>query len=137
MLGSGCEIQFPPFKDKVALASKFGEFFAQKIVTIHGKLDEMPVDVSPDKTTPSLLVVCIDTVLPVITKIFHCRIIYLPTSGNVPVHPMSKKLGLELNFHNFRPVSNLQYVSKLTEKAVFIQTHGQNIIAQKRPCSKS
>ena len=28
---------------------------------------------------------------------------------------------------NFRPVSNLQYISKLTEKAVFIQTHGQMV----------
>ena len=33
-LGSGREIQFLPFKEKVALANKFGEFFAQKIVTI-------------------------------------------------------------------------------------------------------
>lgn len=41
------------------------------------------------------------------------------------VHPLLKKLGLELNFSNFRPVSNLQYISKLTEKAVFIQTHSQ------------
>ena len=124
LLGSGCEIQFPPFKDKVPLASKFGEFFAQKIAIIQGKLDEMSVDVSPSKTdsqpeissiepmtsftlltehevrklieaTPKkscaldpmptpLFVVCIDTLLPVITKIFHCRMIYLPSSGNVP-----------------------------------------------------
>ena len=34
LLGSGREIQYPPFKDKAALANKFGEFFAQKIVTI-------------------------------------------------------------------------------------------------------
>ena len=47
LLVSGREIQFPPFKDKVALANKFGEFFAQTIVTIQGKLDEMSVDVSP------------------------------------------------------------------------------------------
>ena len=70
------------------------------------------------------------------------------------VHPLLKKLGLEPIFRNFRPVSNLQYISKLTEKAVFIQTHGQmvtnnitsiqscsrliaNTIAQRRPCSKS
>ena len=46
LLGSGREIQFPPFKEKVALANKFGNFFAQKIVTIQGKLDEMLADVS-------------------------------------------------------------------------------------------
>ena len=34
------------------------------------------------------------------------------------VRPLLKKLGLDLLFQNFRPVSNLPYVSKLTEKAV-------------------
>ena len=38
------------------------------------------------------------------------------------LHPLLKKLGLEPIFQNFRPVSNLQYISKLTEKAVFVQT---------------
>ena len=32
-----------------------------------------------------------------------------------------KKLGLDFLFKNFRPVSNLPYVSKLTEKAVIVQ----------------
>jgi len=50
LLGSGREIQFPPFKEKVALANTFGEFFAQKIVTIQGKLDEMSADVSSRNT---------------------------------------------------------------------------------------
>ena len=43
------------------------------------------------------------------------------------VHPLLKKLGLEPIFQNFRPVSNLQYISKFTERAVFIQTHGQMV----------
>lgn len=43
------------------------------------------------------------------------------------VHPLLKKLGLELIFQNLRPVSNLQYISKLTENTVFIQTHGQMV----------
>ena len=111
LLGSGREIQYPPFKDKAALANKFGEFFAQKIVTIQGKLDEVSAYVSPSNTdsqpevssiepmtsftlltehevrklieampkkscaldpmpTP-LLVACIDTLLPVLTKIIN------------------------------------------------------------------
>ena len=32
--------------------------------------------------------------------------------------PLLKKCGLDIAFHNFRPVSNLPYVSKLSEKAV-------------------
>ena len=34
-----------------------------------------------------------------------------------------KKPGLDLLLKNYRPVSNLQYISKLTEKAVFQQMH--------------
>ena len=52
LLGGGRETQFPPFKDKAALANKFDEFFTQKIVTIQDKLDEMSVDVSPRNTDP-------------------------------------------------------------------------------------
>ena len=39
------------------------------------------------------------------------------------VNPLLKKPGLDLVFKNYRPVSNLQYVSKLTERAVFNQVH--------------
>ena len=34
-----------------------------------------------------------------------------------------KKQGLDITFKNFRPVSNLPFISKLTEKAVFDQTY--------------
>ena len=39
------------------------------------------------------------------------------------VNPLRKKPGLDLVFKNYRPVSNHQYVSKLTERAVFNQIH--------------
>ena len=39
------------------------------------------------------------------------------------VFPLLKKPGLDLLYKNYRPVSNLQYVSKLTEKMVFDQIH--------------
>ena len=39
------------------------------------------------------------------------------------VNPLLKKTGLDLLFKNYRPVSNVQYVSKLTERAVFNQLH--------------
>ena len=52
------------------------------------------------------------------------------TSGEFPdcwkealVSPLLKKSGVLSEFTNLRPVSNLQYVSKLTERAVFDQTH--------------
>ena len=39
------------------------------------------------------------------------------------VLPLLKKPGLDLLYKDYRPVSNLQYVSKLTEKMVFDQIH--------------
>ena len=43
------------------------------------------------------------------------------------VHPLLKKPGLDLLFKNFRPISNLQYVSKLTERVVANQIQSQMI----------
>ena len=40
---------------------------------------------------------------------------------------VDEKAGLDLLFENYRPVSNLQYVSKLTERAVSNQTHNHMI----------
>ena len=39
------------------------------------------------------------------------------------INPLLKKVGLDLLFPNYRPISNLKYISKLTEKAVFNQIH--------------
>ena len=39
------------------------------------------------------------------------------------MNPLVKKLGLDLLFPNYRPVSNLRYIFKLTEKVVFNQMH--------------
>ena len=41
------DTQYPPFNDKVVLANKFGDFFAQKSVVIQNKLDNMATTVSP------------------------------------------------------------------------------------------
>ena len=39
------------------------------------------------------------------------------------INPILKKPGLDLLYKNYRPVSNLPYVSKLTEKVVFNQVY--------------
>ena len=63
---------------------------------------------------------CLDSLLPVLTLLVNkfLKIGYLPEEwANVLVkHPL-KKLGIELVFSSFRPVSNLPFISKLTEKA--------------------
>ena len=72
------------------------------------------------------MVSCLDVLLPVITRLINCSL----TSGEFPdcwkealFSPLLKTSGVLSEFTNLRPVSNLQYVSKLTERAVFDQTH--------------
>ena len=83
-----------------------------------------------DPMSTPLLVACIDTLLPVLTKIINLSLqngIFVDQWKCASVHSLLKKLGREPIFQNFRSVSNLRYISKLTEKAVFIQTHGQMV----------
>ena len=67
---------------------------------------------------PSTLVSRCDVLLPVLTRLINM-------SGQFPVAwkealvlPLLKKPGLDILFTNFCPVSNLPFVSKLTESAV-------------------
>ena len=62
--------------------------------------------------------------LPFITKLINLSL----TSGTFPciwkraiVKPLLKKSGLENIFKNYRPVSNLNFISKLLESAVLLQ----------------
>ena len=76
--------------------------------------------------TTSLVINCIDVLLPVITKIINLSLESGSFASNwkcALVNPLLKKTGLDLVFKNYRPVSNVQYVSKLTERAVFNQLH--------------
>ena len=78
--------------------------------------------------TTSLVINCIDVLLPVITKIINLSLESGSFASNwkcALVNPLLKKTGLDLVFKNYRPVSNVQYVSKLTERAVFNQLHSQ------------
>ena len=75
---------------------------------------------------------CIDTLLPFMTSIFNDSL----NAGIFPVDfkdslvtPLIKKPGLDCNvLKNYRPVSNLSFISKILEKIVFKQivTHLQD-----------
>ena len=76
---------------------------------------------------PSTLVSRCDVLLPVLMRLINMSL----KSGQFPVLwkealvlQLLKKPGLDILFKNFRPVSNLPFVSKLTESAVYNQTHG-------------
>ncbi len=68
-----------------------------------------------------LLKLCLDETVPIITRIINLSF----SSANMPsslktgiITPLLKKLILELILKNYRPVSNLPFLSKVTEKVV-------------------
>ena len=80
---------------------------------------------------PSPLVVdCIDVLLPVLAKMINLSLdttLFPDDRKEALVMPLLKKYGLDLVFKNYCPVSNLPYVSKLTERSVFEQLHGHRL----------
>ncbi len=79
---------------------------------------------SLDPIPTSVMKQCLDLLLPVITAIINLSL----STGEFPsayklalITPLIKKLGLLLVFPSFRPVSNLMFLSKLTERAVAVQ----------------
>lgn len=81
------------------------------------QLDPMPT---------SMVVNCQDDLLSVITCMINSSLSsgYFPSGWkNAVVLPFRKKPGHYNSFQNLRPVSNLQLVSKLTERTVHNQIH--------------
>ena len=84
-----------------------------------------------DPIQTTLVISCINVLLPVITKIIKLSL----QTGEFAVQwkwalvlPLLKKLGLELSLKNYRPLSNLQYISQLTEEAIFQRMHSHMTI---------
>ncbi len=64
---------------------------------------------------------CLEDVLPVLTKIINLSLQLGDVCDSLKhaiIKPLLKKMGLELIEKNYRPVSNLTYISKLVERAV-------------------
>ena len=67
---------------------------------------------------------CLDVLLPIITAIVNLSLSsrVLPDAYKLAlIIPLLKRLGLELIFPSFRPVSNLMFLSKLSERVVASQ----------------
>ena len=87
-----------------------------------------------DPMPTSLVVGCLDVLLAGITRIVNLSLssgYFLAEWKEALVCPLLKKAGLYPAFKNLRPVSNLQFLSKLTERAVFDQMY--NLIHIKNP----
>ena len=77
----------------------------------------MPMTLLPD---------CLDEVLPVISYLVNSSLVhgYFPMDWKEAlVKPLLKKPGLEAQFKNLRPISNLQFISKLAERSAYEQTY--------------
>ena len=73
-----------------------------------------------------LVIQCQDVLLPVITRMINLSSqsgVFADDWKQADVHPQLKKSKTETAFENLRPISNLSFVSKLTERAVFNQTN--------------
>ena len=70
---------------------------------------------------PTLVVLdVLDVLLPVITNMINLSLesgVFVSDWKEALLKPLLKKCGLDIAFNNFRPVSNLPYVSKLSEMA--------------------
>ena len=72
----------------------------------------------------SLLKEILPSILPVITKIISLSLekgIFVDTWKTAIIRPLIKKSGLDLTCNNYRPVSNLTFLSKVLEKVVLSQ----------------
>ena len=96
-----------------------------------------------DPLPTSLLMSSLDELLPSITRIVNCSMSlgHLLTEWKAAlVDPRLKKSGQNAFLSNLKPVSNLQFISKLTERAVYNQTciqrssrHTEQATARRRP----
>ena len=89
---------------------------------------------------PSTLVSKCEDLFPDPTKIVNNSL----QSGRFPeiwkealVFPLLKKPGLDIIFKNFRPMSNLSFVSKLIEMAAFNHIHGHLVSINLYPVAQS
>ena len=73
----------------------------------------------------SMVVACLEELLPVITRILNSSLAlgHFPSKWKDALVDPRLKTGKDTSFPNLRPVSNLEYISKLTERAVYDQTH--------------
>ena len=112
---------FEPFADTgLCTFAPVSEDLIRKLIT-----DAPPKCCALDPIPTALLKTCYENLVPVITKIVN----YSLLSGSVPqcfkqalVRPLLKKPSLDQNMlKNYRPVSNLSFLSKLLERVVLLQ----------------
>lgn len=110
---------FQNFKPDVKDVPRFDDFqdltedeIRKLISELQTKTSEL--DILPTNVLKSFL----DELLPIITKLVNISLkqgIFPSKWKQAIVRPLLKKVGLELEFANYRPVSSLSFLSKLIE----------------------
>ena len=106
------------------------------LITKSGKksctLDPMPT---------SLVIECLNVLGPVITRVINFSLdsgLFPDNWKHAEVHPgVKNNFSSDLSFSNLRPISNLTFISKLTEQAVSDQTHNHLSVHNLYPKNQS
>ena len=117
------QCQSPPHADEHR-ARAHGRFTSFKSLTqdqLHVLIDKAPKkSCQLDPVPTSIVIQSLDILLPVITKLVNLSFetgLFAGTWKEALVLPSLKKHNLDIVYKNFRPVSNLAYISKLSERA--------------------
>ena len=97
-----------PFVNFTKLAEDEVEKIIMSMPTKSCKLDVLPTKVLKDIITP---------LLPLLINLSLTEVLFVEKWKVAIICPLLKKLGLDLIGSNYRPVSNLPYLSKVVEKA--------------------
>ena len=87
-----------------------------------------------------LMLECLDVLLPVITTVINLSLesCQFPDIWKEAIgYPLLKKAGLDTSFSNLRLISNLSFISKLTERAVFKQLNDHMLLNDLYPILQS
>ena len=113
---------YKPLRKEISVFDHFVEFSEAEIKMLISELNTKSCEI--DILPASLLKMHLDKLLPVITKLVNLSLqqgVFPEKWKEAVIRPLLKKSGLELDCVNYRPVSNLTFLSKLIEKAVLLR----------------
>ena len=106
----------------VPVLKEFTPMSQDEVGTVISGLKSKSCELDPIPTT--ILKVMLPKILPLITKIVNKSLgegVFCREWKTAVVRPLLKKAGLDLTFANYRPVSNLTFISKVIERCMLLQ----------------
>ena len=113
---------YSPDDLEVPVLKEFTPMSQDEVGTIISGLKSKSCELDPIPTT--ILKVLLPKILPLITKIVNKSLgegVFCREWKTAVVRPLLKKAGLDLTFANYRPVSNLIFISKVIERCMLLQ----------------